>query len=126
MIKRFVFLCFLCLFFVGCGEKDLIDETIDTGNVTKFNLAKNYVLSYGKSIYNSYSSYKYNVLLDNEYSVSDGISVNIDGENVILDVTGFDDISCSSVMIINDSVKLDDCYIYGFTFMYEDGKAIEK
>lgn len=126
MIKRLISIFIFCLIFTGCGEKDIIDQAIETGNTTKFNLAKNYVISYGKTIDNAYVNYKYNKALGNDYVVSDGILVDVDGAEVILNVSGFNDINCSSIVITNGRVKLDNCYIYGFNFMYENGKAIEK
>lgn len=126
MIKKLINIFIFCLIFTGCGKDDLINQAVETGNTTKFNLAKNYVISYGKAIDNAYANYQYNKALDNDYIVSNGILVNIEGIEVALDVGGYDDIRCSSVMITSGSVKLDNCYIYGFNFMYENGKAIEK
>lgn len=126
MIKKIFIFPFLCFALLGCGNTDLIEQTIDTGNNTKYNLAKNYVLSYANAVVSEYTNYKYNVLLNNDYIVNDGLIVNVDGFDVKLNVNGYDDISCSNVMIIDDSVKLSDCYIYGFTFIYENGNVIQK
>jgi len=127
-------LCIFCLFMLcGCGTtKEIIeeikeaDETYEEVNeFTNYNLAKKLVFNYARSIELAYTEYVYNSVID-EYKVTDGIKINVDGKEIIIKSYGYEDVSCLTHELNNNKLFLDDCVVFGYTFKYEDGVVIEK
>ena len=122
MMKKF-FLLGVVLFLCGC---EVIDDGIKDIQSTKYGLAKNSVSSFANSVKAAYTEYRYASVLGEYVSDDNSVPVSIDGTIVNLNVKNYDDdISCSSISVINGSVKLDGCLIYGYEFKY-DGEPIQK
>ena len=118
-MKKF-FLLGAIFLLCGCASKDI--DTVPSN----LSLAKNRVSGYAVSVMSAYSDYKYKSLKGEFVAPSDGTVVNIDGVDVVLNVNYYnDDVKCSSISIVNDAVKLDDCSVFEYTFMY-DGDPIQK
>lgn len=108
----------------GCS---MINDTIKDMKSTKYGLAKNSVNSYAQSVKTAYTDYQYANALGTYEQDSDSTLVIIDGKEVNLNVKYYgDNLTCQTVEINNGSVKLDNCVIYGYTFKYENGDAVEK
>ena len=123
IIVRKFFLLGVLLLLCGCS---FVDDGIRDMNSTKYGLAKNSVSGYANAVKVAYTDYQYASALGT-YEVLDGSTVvNVDGVDVNLNVKYYgDDVSCSSISVVDGSVKLDGCLIYGYEFKY-DGEAIQK
>lgn len=108
----------------GCS---IINDTIKDMNSAKYGLAKNSVNGYAQAVKTAYTDYQYANALGTYTQNNDATLVTIDGKEVYLNITYYgDNITCSNISINNESVRLDNCKIYGYTFMYENGEAREK
>lgn len=122
MMKKLV-LVGLGLLLCGCS---IVDDSINDMKSTKYGLAKNTVSGYANAVKVAYTDYKYATALGTYEVKENSTVVNIDGMDVNLNVTYYnDDIECSYISIVNDEIKLDGCLIYGYEFKY-DGEAIQK
>lgn len=123
-MKKKIILLSIMAALCGCT---IIDDTIKDMNSTKYGLAKNSVNSYAQSVETAYTEYQYENALGTYETDSESTFVTIDGKEVNLNVKYYgDNLTCQTIMINNGKVKLDDCVIYGYTFKYENGDAIEK
>lgn len=118
-------LVFLGIILVLCGCS-IVDESVVDIKSTKYGLAKNSVSGYANAVKVAYTDYQYASALGTYQTLEGSIPVNIDGVTVDLNVNYYgENVTCSSVSVVNGSVKLDGCMVYGYEFMY-DGGAIEK
>jgi hypothetical protein len=122
-MKKFFLLGFI---FLLCGCKTIEEETVDNVMDSKYSLAKNSIVGYVKCIDLAYTEYQYDSLVGN-YEVKDNSTlVNIDGVDVQLNVSAYgDEVKCGSIRIVGGSVKLDDCFVNGYSFSY-DNQVIDK
>ncbi len=121
-MKKFFLVGFILLL-CGCG---VVQDTIDDVSSTKYGLAKNSVSGYANAVMVSYTDYQYASAMGNFEASDDGVPVNIDGNVVNLKIKYYgDNVVCSNISVVNGSVKLDDCSVYGYTFSY-DGEVIDK
>ena len=125
-MKKFV-LVGLVFLLCGCNVvDDSVNDSVNDMKSTKYGLAKNIVSGYANAIKVAYTDYQYANALGNYEVKPDSIVVNIDGVDVNLNVKYYgENITCSSISVVNGSVKLDGCLIYGYEFKY-DGEAIQK
>lgn len=123
-MKKKIILLSIMATLCGCS---IIDDTIKDMKSTKYGLAKNSVNGYAQAIKTAYTDYQYAVSLGTYTQNEDATPVIIDGKEVYLNVKYYDDnAECKTIQITNGKVNLDDCQIYGYTFKYENGDAIEK
>lgn len=121
-MKKLVFLGAI-LVLCGCS---IVDDSITDMKSTKYGLAKNSVSGYANAVKVAFTEYQYASAMGTYEALENSTPVNIDGTMVNLNVKYYgDNVTCSSISVINGSVKLDGCLIYDYEFMY-DGEAIQK
>jgi len=125
-MKKFVLVGAIFLL-CGCGTvKDPIEETVDDVMESKYSLAKNSMWGYVKSVELAYTEYQYDSLTGTYEVKENSTLVNVDGVDVQLNVHAYgEDVSCSSIRIVEGHAKLDDCSVYGYNFSF-DGDVIDK
>ena len=81
---------------------------------------------YVKAIELAYTEYQYDRLTGTYEVKENSTLVNVDGVDVQLNVHAYgEDVSCSSIRIVEGHAKLDDCSVYGYNFSF-DGDVIDK
>lgn len=112
--------------FLLCGCGNVVEDTVEDVSSSKYALAKNSVWGYVKAIELAYTEYQYGQLTGDYQVLDNSTLVNIDGVDQQLNVKSYgEEVSCSSIRIVEGHAKLDDCSVYGYNFSF-DGDVIDR